>query len=121
MSAPELERESEEPLNLPRWFINACSPEMTPNEAERWLAWWRTLDPTAKLQAEEEKGWTLPDWLHWFTPEERQWYWWDAAVADDRSATVTVTVSSWPAPIGALRWLLQAAGATSVVVDGEPV
>lgn len=87
---------------------------MTPVEAANWLAWWRGLDPQGQARAEEEKGWTLPDWLYWMRPDERQWYWWDLSVKSDRSATLAVAVPGWPAPLGALRWLLKVAGADSV-------
>lgn len=121
MTAEELDREAEQPTRLPQWFVDACVPELTPEEAARWLGWWRSLDPEGQVRAEEEKGWTLPDWLYWLTPEERQWHWWDSSVDSDRSATVVVEVPGWPAPLGALRWLLKAAGAESIdVLDSQP-
>ena len=27
---------------LPDWFVARCAPEMTQEEAERWLAWWKS-------------------------------------------------------------------------------
>src|SRR5436305_4029099 len=99
---------------LPDWFVAACTPERSPAEAERWLAWWRTLDPEEKAKAANEQPWTLADWLYWLTPAERQWYWWDATIESDTALRVVVEVPGWPAALGALDWLLRAAGATEV-------
>lgn len=114
MSAEQLDREAEHPAVLPPWFVDRCAPEMTPVEAANWLAWWRGLDPEGQAGAEEEKGWTLPDWLYWMRPDERQWYWWSLSVKSERSATLAVAVLGLPVPLGALRWLLKVAGAHSV-------
>lgn len=97
--------------SLPAWFVEKCAPERS-NEA--WLAWWRSLAVPDRIQAERERSWSVADWLFWLAPDERQWHWWDAVVDGERSAKVLVEVPSWPAAIGALEWLLRAAGAASV-------
>ncbi len=99
---------------LPAWFVDACAPEPSPEEAEAWLVWWRGLDPETRRRAALDKPWSLADWEYWLQPEERQWYWWDAVTHGEHSATVSVEVLGWPAPLGALGWLLRAAGATTV-------
>ena len=90
---------------------------MSHEEAERWVAWWRTLAPADKARAESEKRWTLEDWLYWLTPSQRQWFWWDAVTDGDHALRVTVEVADWPTALGALDWLLRAAGASEVVHD----
>lgn len=103
---------------LPGWFTNACADEESLEETERWLQWWRRLPPEEQARAVSERSWSLANWLHWLQPEERQWFWWDAAVSGRDMLRVQVEVSSWPAPLGALEWLLRAAGGKRVS-DGE--
>ena len=98
---------------LPEWFVDACAPEQSVEENERWLQWWRSLPPGEKAQAANERRWTLPDWLFWMEPSERQWFWWDARV-DGSTLRVIVEVPGSPSPIGALKWLLRTSGALRV-------
>ncbi len=101
---------------LPEWFVAAC-PEESPEEADRWLEWWRSLPPEEQVEAERTRAWSLADWLYWLEPDERQWFWWNAAVEGGGTLRVAVEVPGWPAPLGALEWLLRAAGATTVTVE----
>lgn len=114
LTATELDAEAELPHRLPVWFVEQCAPEPSAEESARWLGWWRSLGPEDRARAEADKAWTLADWLYWLTPGERQWFWWDAEIDSTGSAFVVVVVDGWPAPLGALRWLLRAAGADSV-------
>jgi hypothetical protein len=100
---------------IPAWFVEACAPEQSREEVEGWLRWWRSLPPEEQAQASRERRWTLADWLYWMDPSERQWFWWDAAVEDPDTLRVVVEVSGWPAPLGALEWLLRTSGAVEVV------
>lgn len=100
---------------LPPWFAAACGPQVPREDAGRWLDWWRTLGPADRARAESERPWALEDWLFWLTPSERQWFWWDAEAGTDDTLRVTVEVPGWPAALGALDWLLRAAGAAEVV------
>jgi hypothetical protein len=97
--------------------VAACGPERSREDAERWLAWWRTLGPVDKARAESKQQWALPDWLYWLMPSERQWFWWDAEVGRDGSLRVTIEVAGWPVALGALGWLLRAAGAVELTYD----
>ena len=99
---------------LPEWFVAACAPEPSREEAERDLARWRALSPAEQRREAREEQWTLADWLFWLEPSERQWYWWDATAKSHDALLVTVEVPGWPAPLGALEWLLRAAGASEV-------
>ena len=99
---------------LPKWFVDACAPERSREEMDEWLAWWRTLPPDRKAQAKDQLGWTVADWLFWMQPSERQWFWWDAHVESPELLRVVVEVPAWPAPLGALEWLLRAAGVSEV-------
>lgn len=101
-------------LRLPAWFVAGCAPEKSAEEAQEWLDWWRGLDGDGQAKASRETPWSVEDWLFWLEPDERQWYWWDAVVDDDHSARVFVEIAGWPAALGALEWLLRAAGATTV-------
>jgi hypothetical protein len=101
---------------LPGWFVRACAAEESAEEAARWLTWWRGLDDDARVRAARERPWSLPDWLHWLQPDERQWYWWDAIAHGAHEGRVLVEVPAWPTALGALEWLLRVAGADRVDV-----
>lgn len=99
---------------LPEWFTSACAPPMSQEQAERWLAWWKALPPEEQSRAENEKDWSLDNWLYWMQPENRQWFWWDGKTLDDCDhILVAVVVEAWPFPWGSLRWLFKAAGASA--------
>lgn len=102
---------------MPDWFVRACAPEPTQQEATAWLARWQRLSPEEQAREEESRAWTLLDWVYWFRPENREWYWWNACVPNSDLALVEVQIDGWPAPTGDLRWLLRAAGAVEVTVD----
>jgi hypothetical protein len=101
---------------LPAWFVRACAPERTQEEAQRWLEHWRTLSPELKAEA-EVTAWSLLNWLGWFDPRgdlDRGWAWWNAGVYDSATGWVEIEVEGHPYPTGALRWLLRAAGGVPV-------
>jgi hypothetical protein len=75
------------------------------------LAAWRD-DPIGH----DDDPWTAMDWLYWFEPEQRSWWWWDARATED-AFEIRVAVEDYPFGIGALRWLLKAAGARDVRDD----
>jgi hypothetical protein len=99
---------------LPQWFVDACAPEQSQQETEEWLVWWRSLPPDEQAAAEDAQPWSLGDWLHWFKPEERTWFWWDARVISPDTLRLIVQITDWPTPLGSLRWLLTAAGAREI-------
>lgn len=98
---------------LPAWFVERSAPEQTKEEAERWLASWRKLPPEEQAKA-EERGWSLSNWLYWLEPEQRQWYWWDGRVIDQDTVRIVIDARDIPTALGALVWLLKAAGAERV-------
>src|SRR5688572_19474103 len=55
---------------LPQWFVKACFPEITREEAER-----RRKLPMAEQERLAEE-WSVGAWAYWFQPSERSWYWW---------------------------------------------
>lgn len=100
---------------LPPWFVDACPPPLTCEEAERQLQKWRDLSPQEQAETENEKEWSLEDWLYWMEPENRQWTWWDAQIVPGCDhILVAVEVDCWPFPWGALRWLFKASGASGL-------
>ncbi len=99
---------------LPKWFVAGCAPTMTEREANSWLIKWNKMSAVEKAKAEEEKAWSIDNWLYWMQPENRQWYWWDAEAVEEVAALVAIEVEAWPFPWGSLKWLLKVAGATSV-------
>jgi hypothetical protein len=99
---------------LPTWFVDACGPEQSAEEAQRWLAWWRSLPPEEQDAVEEQQPWALSDWLEWLQPAERTWYWLGAEESDPHRLLIWLDAPGSPAPTGALEWLLKAAGATDI-------
>lgn len=92
---------------LPEWFINACSSEITKNEAEEIL---RTPQGYELLA----NRWTISGFIYWFRPEIRSWYWWDGIIKDQNILLIKVLVDGDPFAWGALEFLLKSAGANSV-------
>ena len=76
---------------IPRWFIDEC--------------------------ASGAGGWTLQNWLHWFTDEDRQWFWWDVDVVSSEVLDISIVTEDWPVPVGSFEWMLRASGATEVEFD----
>jgi hypothetical protein len=101
---------------LPEWFVVACGPEQSGEEAQRWLVWWKSLPPAEQGEVEDRQPWALSDWLEWLQPSERTWYWLGAEKDGPHRLRVWLDVDGSPAPIGALEWLLKAAGATEIEV-----
>jgi hypothetical protein len=99
---------------LPRWFLDASGPERSRKEAEEYLSQLNRLPAEERARVEREARWSLSDWLYWFGPEERYWYWWDAAVEDDSTIRIAVEISDWPFPWGSLEWVFRAAGAVEL-------
>jgi hypothetical protein len=103
---------------LPAWFVTASAPEQTPAEVEEFRARWEAMSPEERrAEAAREKPWAVSDWIFWFHPEDRHWYWWEAEVTSTAGLRIWIEVDAWPAPVGSLEWLLRAAGAREVVVD----
>ena len=104
---------------LAGWFIDASAPEMTQEEAERWLERWRAMTAREKAAIEETKRWALADWLYWLQPSERQWEFWECRAKGKDVVRLTIKIDGWPIAHGALNWLLRAAGADRVVIEEE--
>jgi hypothetical protein len=102
---------------LPPWFIQQCSEELSQEEEEKWLAWWRRLSPEEQNRVNQEEKWSLSDWLYWLQPENRQWFWWDAIPENPNIMRIAVEVTEWPFPWGSLDWLLRASGAISIKAE----
>jgi hypothetical protein len=99
---------------LPLWFVDVCGPELTREEADRQLAWLRSLPAKQQVAAEDAMPWSLSEWLEWLRPSERTWYWLGADASDQQELRVWVDVPGHPSPTGAVEWLLKASGATTV-------
>lgn len=98
---------------LPSWFVEKCAEEQDAEQAERWLAWWRSLPPAEQASAVANAPWTLANWLHWFEPgpNQRQWIWWKGEVESEDLLSVVLIAESWPIAHGAFNWIVRAAGA----------
>lgn len=98
---------------LPAWFLSTFRGPICHDELARFM----------RLPIQERSGraigWTLENWLHWFTSSEREWLWWDGYAADPTTLNVMLAVTGIPFPVAALRHLLSAAGA-SAIEDPSP-
>ena len=99
---------------LPMWFVHACRAEITKEEADREQKQSRSLSPQARARYESTIGWSLEDWLYWFEPQNRHWFWWNASIEDPTTIRLEIEISEWPFPWDDLRWLLRCAGAHDV-------
>ena len=110
-AGPGLTADQDRASRMPAWFSAACAPEMTVAQADGQLARWR-----ANPADHEEDPWTLANWLYWFEPDMRSW-WWDGGVVGPDALSIEILVQGYPYANGALRWLLRAAGARDIVFD----
>lgn len=92
---------------LPNWFVEACSPEITKEEAEKLLETSRGFEALANR-------WTVSGFIYWFRPEEKSWHWWEGKIKDSNTLIVQILVSEFPFAWGSLGFLLRAAGADDV-------
>ena len=99
---------------LPPWFVAQCVKEMSQSEAEAELARRKQSAANGELSNADDR-WTLLNWIYWFQPENRHWFWWDAEERDSNTIVIAVLVNNWPFPWGSLSWLFRAAGANSVL------
>lgn len=102
---------------LPNRFVAEFGPEMTAELAEQEMARRRTLSPEQHAELEQTARWSLSNWVYWLQPDQRLWFWWDAAVVTKYDFVVAVETHEWPFPSGALKWLLRACGADTVEAE----
>ena len=101
---------------LPRWFVAACAPEITREEALRQNREILALPPADAAARIESEAWSLSEWLYWMHPDERPWSWSSATVREG-SIDVEIDVDDLPVPLGAFEWTFRAAGASSISTD----
>jgi hypothetical protein len=93
--------------HFPGWFVEACSPGRSVDfmSGRRW----RELDADGRAAFRAEP-WEISDWWEAFRPGRSGWAWGDARVTGSRSATIRLRRTLWTAQLGALEWLVRAAG-----------
>ena len=99
---------------LPEWFLAAFARQPLAGQCPQDGEWTYPVfdDRFGGGQCPQDGDWTLEGWLYWADPGERPWRWWDARAVDADRGTIEIQVTDWPTPVGALSWLLLAAGAT---------
>ena len=102
---------------LPAWFVAKAAPTHTREEVETFLARWRTLTSDERRDPKNNLPWDLDNWLYAIEPDQRLWHWWDAEVVSPDVLVLTLALDDAHAPMDALRWLLEASGATEI--DGR--
>ena len=99
---------------LPAWYVSRCAPEESREKAEAWLRHFKSLPHEQQVKANEAREWSLGNWIYWFQPDNREWFWWNGRVEDSNTLRVTVESAELPFPYDALVWLFRASGATQV-------
>ena len=92
---------------LPKWFVDACSPEISKEEAEELIKTGQGFETLSNM-------WTVSGFIYWFRPDQRSWYWWDGVTKDLNTLKIYLLVNGFPFAWGALEFLLKAAGVNSV-------
>lgn len=100
---------------LPNWFVQACCPELSAEEAQAWLERWRKRSDNKQNTLEQDEPWSVGEFVHWFQPSERQWWWWKAEVVGTEKLRIFLAVEELTPAHEALDWLLRVAGAADVV------
>ena len=99
---------------LPQWLVQKFKPEPTAQEQRQSEARWKGMPQNERAIEASNAQWSLANWIAWFVPDEREWFWWDAVAKGIDAATIRVETIGYPAPLGSLDWLLRSAGATHV-------
>lgn len=81
---------------LPSRFVARCAPKMTRDQADIELARLSRLSPAEQIADSKKSAWSLQNWLSYFEPGERQWYWWDGAILEGGDLIVAVEVLHFP-------------------------
>lgn len=100
---------------LPTWFIQQCSPPMTKEESEIWLAHWRNLPIEKQAEMIANKKWSLNEWLYWIAPEHMTWNWKNGEIQNVNEIIVKLSVEEMPVALGAFDWLARASGAENII------
>lgn len=97
---------------LPGWFVAACADDdyLFEGIADGQVEF--SEEQRARMDA--PRPWSVGGWVFWFLPEERQWFWWDASILDADTVEIVIVVYDVPFAWGALKWLLEAAGAIKI-------
>lgn len=99
---------------LPGWFVQACGPERTLQERQRFEESLRIASLEDRKRIIEAHRWSLAAWIQWFEPDVRYCFWWDARVIDADTVEVSIDVTEHPFQVDTFRWLLRASGALQV-------
>ena len=65
---------------------------------------------------------TIGNWIEWFKPNERIWFWWGATVLDETNNdyfVFTVKAIDEIFLLGALKWLFLGSGAVEVIDQND--
>lgn len=102
---------------LPKEFVLPFRLPLSQEQAKEWLKWWRGLSPDDQMRVENERVWSLEDWLYWMEPNNRHWFWEDVEIIDNSRLRATILAAEWPFPWGSFRWFFLGAGAQSVIPE----
>ncbi len=104
-------------------FVDSCEPEVSKEDMDERIAYRKSLPWKELQELLANEKWSLDSWLYWLEPENRTWFWWDAALLEEPIREtyfiVAVVILEWPFPWGALKWLFKACGALDVVSEED--
>jgi hypothetical protein len=118
MEVPKFAWASNLAPHFPQWFVDACGKGRSVDSV--YQCGWENFDAQDRAEFRAEP-WELRDWWMGFRPGRRGWMWWDAEVTGVGSVTVRVERTHWASQVGALRWLIRAAGGDALVTRWHPL
>jgi hypothetical protein len=83
---------------------------MTKEEEDEWLMHWRSLSALDQNDSEKHQPWSVGQWSYWMLPSNRQWFLWKSNIVNHNEAELIIEICDWPVALGALEWLIHAAG-----------
>ena len=82
------------------------------SESEEEVDYRRSLPWEKQVSLEKNKKWSLENWLVWFKPETKEWFWWNDHKFDgeieNTNFLIEVTALDDPFASGAFKWLFRA-------------
>ena len=102
---------------LPNWFVEKCAKELSDEEKRAYLERKRSLPLEEQIALANSRGWSVENWIHWFEPENRAWFWWSCKLEGDSKIVLSIAVDSWPTATGSLEWLFTACGCEGISIN----
>lgn len=95
---------------LPAWFVSASRVESRVNSDHG-------IENGLSYDLDKGAPWKVGEFVEWFKPEMRTWFWWGSEVVTEENFEICLAVTEAAIAWGSLRWLLVAAGAKGFSIE----